>query len=96
MYKVFAALTLCFSVIANAQDYPLQSRPKPLTATVVGVCEKHHEVIMVVIFTYENGKVLLVDSKNMQGFKSAEEIIQYATTAEVTNSYAQTCGDTTA
>ena len=95
--KLFAALTLFLSVAAFAQDYPLQSqRPKPSTATVVGVCEKHHEAIMVVIFTYENGKVLLVDGKNMQGFKSTEEIIQYAATAEVTNSYAQTCGDTTA
>ena len=79
---------------AKSQDTP--ERPKPLTATVVGVCEHHNPAIMVVIFTYPTGKVLVVDGQHMQGFKSPQELIQYAATAETTNSYAQTCGDTSA
>jgi len=94
--KLLASLLAFVSLAAFAQDYPLQTRPKPMTATVVGVCEHHAPVVMVVIFTFDNGKVLIVDGRHMQGFKSAAEIIQYAATAEVTNSYAQTCGDTSA
>ncbi len=77
-----------------AQDYPLKSeRPKPLTATLVGVCENRRPVLMVAVFTYENGKVLTVDGKHMQGFGSAAEIVQYAATAATVNQYAQRCGD---
>lgn len=94
--KLLASLFAFVSLAAFAQDYPLQDRPKPLTATVVGVCEHHTPAIMVVVFTFENGKVLVVDGHHMQGFKDAADIIRYAATAQTTNSYAQTCGDTSA
>jgi hypothetical protein len=87
---------LLLTAAAGAQDYPLKSeRPKPLTSTIVGVCEKRAPVIMVVIFTYDNGKVLIVDGKHMQGFDSAADIVRYAATASQVNSYAQQCGDAT-
>jgi hypothetical protein len=79
-----------------AQDYPLKStisRPKPLTATLVGVCEKRNQVLMVAIFTFDNGKTLVVDGQHMQGFADAADIVRYAATAASVNQYAQTCGD---
>jgi hypothetical protein len=81
--------------VSQAQDYPLKSeRPRPLTATLVGVCEKRQVALMVAIFTYSNGKTLVVDGKHMQGFTSAAEIARYAATAtQPANDYAQVCGD---
>jgi hypothetical protein len=85
---------LLITTVTSAQDYPLKSeRPKPLTATIVGVCEKRAPVIMVVIFTFDKGQVLIVDGKHMQGFSSAEEIVRYAATADSVHSYAQECAD---
>lgn len=97
--KMFAAAllaVLCFK--ATAQDYPLQSpqRPKPTTATLVGVCEHHQRALMVAIFTYPDGHVLIVNGKQMQGFKDAADIAHYAMTADQLNDMAQVCGDTTA
>jgi hypothetical protein len=87
--------TLAISAV-QAQDYPLKSRPKPATATLVGVCEHHARVLMVAIFTYPDGHALVVTGKSMQGFKDAAEIINYAATASQINDLAQVCGDTTA
>jgi hypothetical protein len=80
---------------AHAQDYPLKSeRPRPATATLVGVCEHRERKLMVAIFTFENGKTLIVDGMHMQGFDSAEEIVRYANSAAApVNEYAQPCGD---
>lgn len=96
MKSLVLGLALIGSV-ACAQDYPLhQERPKPLTATLVGVCQKHQQVLMVAIFTFSNGKTLVVDGQNMQGFGSAAEIVQYAATAESVIERAEVCGDTSA
>lgn len=87
---------LLVATAASAQDYPLKAeRPKPLTSTLVGVCEGHQEKLMVAIFTFKNGKVLFVDGKHMQGFESAADIARYAATAAQVNTYAQQCGDAT-
>lgn len=51
---------------------------------------------MVAVFTYPDGHVLIVNGKNMQGFKDAADIMRYAATADRVNQLAQTCGDTTA
>lgn len=96
-YSILAAAVLaCMCIKATAQDYPLQSRPKPLTATLVGVCEHHQRTLMVAVFTYSDGRTLVVNGKSMQGFKDAAEIINYAATASTINDLAQICGDTTA
>lgn len=96
-YLVFSAAVLAaLCVKAVAQDYPLQSRPKPTTATLVGVCEHHQKVLMVAVFTYPDGHVLIVTGKQMQGFKDAREIINYAGTADQVNDMAQICEDTSA
>jgi hypothetical protein len=90
--SIVGALMLTAS--CHAQDYPLkQERPKPLTATLVGVCEKRAPVLMVAIFTFENGKVLTVDGQHMQGFDTAADIVRYAQTADQVKTYAQQCGD---
>lgn len=97
MPKLVAALTLCFSIAALAQDYPLKAeRPKPFSSTLIGVCEKHKLMLMVAIFTYRDGHVLLVDSKTMNGFADLADIVRYAGTAEKFQNYAQVCGDTSA
>jgi hypothetical protein len=94
-FSLALVATLAISAV-QAQDYPLQARPKPTTATLVGVCEHHARVLMVAIFTYPDGHVLIVNGKQMQGFKDAAEIINYAATAGQINDLAQVCGDTTA
>lgn len=81
--------------IAGAQE-AATSRPTPATAVLVGVCEKRQQVLMVVVFTFANGKTLVVDGQNMQGFTSAAEIVQYASTAGTFIERVQKCGDTTA
>lgn len=97
MYKTFAALALFLSVAAFAQDYPLKAeRPRPYTSTMIGVCEQHKLLLMVAVFTYHDGHVLLVDSKNMNGFADLEDIVRYGNSAELVQTYAQVCGDTTA
>lgn len=97
MYKTFAALTLFMSVAAFAQDYPLQAkRLKPVTATLVGVCEKHAPALGVAVFTYSDGQVLVVSLANMQGFKDAQDIFTYAATADKLTQLHQVCGDTSA
>lgn len=83
---------------ALAQDYPLQKpitidRPRPASAVLVGICEQRRQVLMVAIFTFPNGKVLLVDAHNMNGFTSVQEITQYAASAESVTERIQTCGD---
>lgn len=82
---------------AHAQEYPLKSeRPKPATATLVGVCQHREEKLMVAIFTYGDGRVLVVDGKHMQGFADVDDIVRYAATASApVNEYGQPCGDTT-
>ncbi len=93
-YLVFSAAVLAaMCVKAVAQDYPLQSRPKPATATLVGVCEKRLPVLMVAVFTYPDGHVLIVNGKQMQGFKDAADIVRYAATADTSYTLAQPCGD---
>ena len=91
---VTVGLTLAASC-AHAQEYPLTSeRPKPLTATLVGVCERRERVLMVAVFTFSNGKTLVVDGKHMQGFEDVAAIVRYAATATTpVNEYAQMCGD---
>jgi len=95
MNKLLLAVAgIALATPAMAQDYPLHSeRPKPLTATLVGVCEHRELMLMVAIFTYTNGAVLRVDSKDMKGFASAAEIVTYASSAGEIKEYAQTCGD---
>ena len=84
-------------VPTQAQDYPLKNpREKPMTATLIGVCEDHRPTLMVAIFTYKDGHTMLVNSKDMQGFKDAREIAMYASTADRITDMAQTCGDTSA
>lgn len=96
--KMFAAAllaVLCFK--ATAQDYPLQSRPKPTTATLVVVCEHRMPALAVAVFTYPDGHVLIVNGQQMQGFKDAREIAFYAASAgDGMHTLVQTCGDTTA
>lgn len=97
MKTFIAALLVVLCIKATAQDYPLQaSRPKPASATLVGVCEHRQQALMVAVFTYPDGHVLIVNGKNMQGFKDAADIMRYAATAGQVNELAQTCGDTTA
>jgi hypothetical protein len=83
-----AALTLVMAVVAHAGAPPL---PKPLTATIVGVCEGGAPKLMVAVFTYADGKVLVADGKHMQGFEDATAIVKYASTATSVNEYAQQC-----
>jgi hypothetical protein len=79
-----------------AQDYPLKSeRPKPVSSTLIGVCEDRHEALLAAVFTFKDGQVLVVDGKNMHGFSDAAEIVRYAATAGTTYSFAQSCGDAT-
>lgn len=93
-YLVFSAAVLAaLCVKAVAQDYPLQSRPKPTTATLVGICEHRQKVLMVAVFTYPDGHVLIVTCKQMQGFKDSRDIALYAATADQINDMAQICGD---
>ncbi len=95
--KLFsAALLALLCAKAVAQDYPLQSRPKPTTATLVGVCENRQQALMVAVFTYSDGHVLIVNGKQMQGFKDAADIVRYAASADQVTEMAQTCGDTSA
>ncbi len=93
--KLFSAvlLTVLAAKAVVAQDYPLQTRPKPLAAVLVGVCENRQHVLMVAVFTYSDGHVLVVNGKSMQGFKDAAEIVHYAASASQITDMAQTCGD---
>ena len=97
MFKIIAPILLVTCAVPSAQDYPLKAeRPKPLTSTLVGVCEQHKLMLMVAIFTYPDGHVLLVDAKQMNGFVDMDDIIRYAATASRSQNYAQICGDTSA
>ena len=51
--------------------------------------------LMVAVFTFNDGRVLVVDGQHMQGFKTAADIVRYAASASVINDYAQPCGTAT-
>jgi hypothetical protein len=70
-------------------------RPRPASAVLVGICENRKDVLMLAVFTYSNGKVLLVDKHNMNGFTSVQEITAYAATAESVIERNSFCGDLT-
>ncbi len=89
---IVSALLLATNAMAVT---PLPGRPKPTTATLVGVCENRKQVLMVAIFTYSNGKVMVVDGQHMTGFTNVQDIIQYAATADEVIERAQTCGTET-
>lgn len=94
MYKLIAGLILCVPVAAIAQEEAPRSRP--LTATMIGVCENHAPVLGVALFTYADGHTLIVTAGSMQGFRDLGEIAAYAATAERLNEFHQVCGDTSA
>ncbi len=95
MKKIIHILS-AFLFVTNAMAVtPSPGRPKPVTATLVGVCENRTQVLMVAVFTYSNGKVMVVDGQHMTGFTGVQDIIQYAATADEVIERTQTCGTET-
>ena len=85
-----AAVSLT-QMVACAQAPTPQGRPAPLTSTVLTVCDHGHQKLAVVIFTFENGKVLIVDKDSPQGFTTVADLLQYADTAPQKAMYGQPC-----
>jgi hypothetical protein len=93
--KKFLSIVGAILVTTSCHAQDKSERPTPLTSTLIGVCENRAPALLVAIFTFENGKVLFVDGKNMQGFANVADIVRYAATAGTIQNYAQQCGDAT-
>jgi hypothetical protein len=86
-------------IAALAQVGACTKTPPPpaklMTSTLVAVCEHGREVVMLVIFTFDDGKTVIVDKDNAQGFTSMDELLQFAATAgDNAREYAEPCQGT--